>query len=119
MTDAARTPIDITFILNHDPSDKSIQVPNLYRHAVMTAMTEALNAVGLENYELITQTDPNFHEDMLRLKLPEAWLHDTGGNSMLAPFENYYIVNFNNGSRIIFILLPPQYNDLQPDPMIQ
>ena len=119
MTAENRIPVDMTFILAQDPSDKNNNMNGLSRHAVLTAMKKAMDFCGLTKYESLTHTDKNFHEELLKLNIPEVWMHDVKSDSWIGHCDNYYMVNFDDNSRIMFILIPPAYDEIQGDPMIQ
>jgi len=112
-----RKPLHLTFIMNEDPCKKGT-MPELRRHAILTAMKEAVDAFQLTEYNIITRSSRNFRRDIMYKNIPDLWLHDARGTSEMGPFENYYVLDFDDESRIMFLLIPPEYDDMQMDPMI-
>jgi len=111
-----RKPVGITFVLQSDYAAELVKVPKERCIRMLLAMKEALDYVQLKEYDVITLDSKEYYEKMKEKGIPEMWFHDSGINH-ISPHLDYYVVEFNDGSRKTIAMFPPEYEDEQPDPM--
>ncbi len=109
-------PTAITFIIATDYTDKKCsKVCDHVRKFLMETMTTVVESTELNDFEIIARDQSGFKKKLMEKNIPLLGflvLPDVETGPCL---DDYYVVDYEDGSRQLYIILPPTYEERQHD----
>lgn len=102
-----REPVSVTFVLQRDFTANVADIPPQNCIRMIRAMKEAMDFVGLKEYDIIALDTKTYYEAMKEKGIPELWYHDVGADR-IGPHLNYYVIKFDDGSSKAVMLFPAE-----------
>lgn len=95
-----RKPVGITFVFETDYTGNA-DADDDKRVKALEGMKLALDYAGLEDFDLIALDEKNYIERMRVKNIPEYWLHDIDQDTVIPLVFDFYVIDFNDGTRKI------------------
>jgi len=107
-------PVAITFIVNKDYSKCKDTHPEKYIEQTTTIKT-IVEKAKLTELEVISRDKKGFRQKLIDLDLPLIGYIDIPSYSTGPCIDEYYIVEYSDGAKQLYIMLPPKYEEKHPD----
>lgn len=116
-----RKAVSLTFILATDftkPENKRIK-DAATKARLLAGMKKAIDFVGVKTFDVIPIDQPESYQAMRERNIPELWCHDASINNDIYPSANYYLIEFDDKSRKMCLLMMPEDEEPEVNPMYQ
>lgn len=116
MTETEPKATAITFIVATDYTDKNCdKVCVAVRKFLMETMETVVETTDLKDFEIITRDGPDFKKHLMERNIPQLGFLALPDVETGPCLDDYYIVDYDDGSRQLYIILPPTYEERQQD----
>ena len=114
-----RKATNITFLFPTDYTDpKKSSRPFIENADMMGLMTKILKDLDIDKYDIIATDSENYSDKLKEKNIPDLWLYDPS-NSDVCPMEDSFIVDFDDGLRKMFLIIPQDFLTNDEDIMFQ